>query len=109
MCSAQAELNKNMCHSMGGCKSCCTPAMIGKILLIVGGLNWGLVGVGMFMNTDLNVVHMLLGFSPLVEGVVYVLVGVAAVMKIFGCKCKKCMGGACANCTVPPASTEGSI
>lgn len=75
----------------GKCRSKCICAMIGKILLIVGGLNWGLVGIGMFMNSDLNVVKMLLGSWPMIEAVVYVLVGVAAVMKIFGCKCKKCM------------------
>ena len=96
-----------MCNGKCG-RGMCSCAMVGKILLIIGGLNWGLVGVGMFMNTDLNVVHMLLGFSPLVEGIVYVLVGVAAVMKIFGCKCKKCMS-ACASCAVPPTSTEGSM
>ena len=65
---------------MGGCKGCCTLAMIGKILLIIGGINWGLVGVGMLMGNDLdawNVVHMLLKSWPVVEGIVYVLVGVA--------------------------------
>ena len=69
--------------------------MIGKILLIVGGINWGLVGVGMLMGRGMewNVVNMLLGNWPMVEAVVYVLVGVAAVIKIFGCKCKKCMSG----------------
>ena len=74
-------------------KGCCTPAFIGKILLIVGGINWGLVGVGMLMGSDWNVVHMLLGSMATLEAVVYVLVGVAGVIKIFGCKCKKCMGG----------------
>lgn len=64
---------------------------------MVGGLNWGLVGVGMLMGNDLNVVHMILGSWPVVEGIVYVLVGLAAVMKIFGCRCKKCMA-ACATC-----------
>ena len=80
----------------GGCGKGCTPAMIGKLLLVVGGVNWGLVGVGMLLSKgDWNVVHMLLGSMPFVEGVVYVLVGVAAVMKLFGCKCHKCMGGTC--------------
>ena len=76
----------NGCHGKG-----CTASMICKFLLIVGGLNWGLVGVGMFMGSDLNVVHMILGSMPTLEGVVYVLVGIAAVMKLFGCKCGKCM------------------
>ncbi len=95
-----------MCNSKcGGCKGCCTPALIGKILLIVGGLNWGLVGVGMLLGKGMewNVVNMLLGSWPVVEAIVYILVGVAAVMKIFGCKCKKC-AGTCAPDAGSPAS-----
>jgi len=63
-----------------------------KWLLIIGGINWGLVGVGMLMGRNWNVVNMLLGNWPTVEAIVYILVGVAGIMKIFGCKCKKCMG-----------------
>ncbi len=85
-----------MCNAKcGGC----APAMIGKVLLIVGGLNWGLVGVGMLTGSDWNVVHMILGSWPKVEAIVYVLVGLAALMKIFGCKCKKCLE-ACGSCDV---------
>jgi uncharacterized membrane protein YuzA (DUF378 family) len=61
-----------------------------KVLLIIGGLNWGLVGLGMLMGSDLNVVHLVLGSWPVVEGIVYILVGLAAVFKIFGCRCGKC-------------------
>lgn len=53
------------------------------ILLIIGGLNWGLVGLGMlFSSTSWNVVNMILGSWPMVEGIVYVLVGISAVMAI---------------------------
>ncbi|HEY4494273.1 MAG TPA: DUF378 domain-containing protein [Candidatus Paceibacterota bacterium] len=65
-----------------------------KVLLVVGGLNWGILGLGMLLgNTgEWNVVHMVVGSWPVVEGIVYLLVGVAAVMKLFGaCKCQKCM------------------
>lgn len=93
-----------MSHSNCGCGGGsfghgCTSARIGKVLLIIGGLNWGLVGVGMLMGSDLNVVKMLLGAWPMVEAIVYVLVGLAAVMKIFGCRCSKCKA-ACASCGV---------
>lgn len=50
------------------------------LLLFVGGLNWGLVGLGGFLGSDLNVVHMLLGSWPMVEWIVYLLVGLAALM-----------------------------
>ena len=62
---------------MSDSKCMCVPAKICKVLLIVGGLNWGLVGVGMFMSKDLNVVHMILGSWPQVEWMVYILVGLA--------------------------------
>ena len=91
-----------MCNCGNG-KGCCTPSFIGKILLIVGGLNWGLVGVGMLTGADWNVVHMVLGSMPTLEAVVYVLVGVAAVVKIFGCKCNKCTSG----CTCDAGDMKG--
>ena len=87
-----------MCHSNCGGGGCCSVHMTAKILVIIGGVNWGLVGVGMLMSSDWNVVHMILGSMPTLEGIVYVLVGLAAVMSIFGCKCKKCMA-ACAACS----------
>jgi len=85
-----------MCKGKGGC-GC---AVIAKILVIVGGLNWGLVGVAMLMGngSNWNVVNLLLGSWPVVEGVVYVLVGLAALMKIFGCRCSKCKAACVACC-----------
>lgn len=57
-------------------------------LVIIGALNWGLVGLGTLLNTDLNVVNMLVGSMPTVEAVVYLLVGLAGVMKLIkGGKC----------------------
>lgn len=49
-----------------------------SLLLIIGGLNWGLVGIGDFAGSNLNVVNLILGSMPQVEWVVYILVGVAA-------------------------------
>ena len=84
-----------MCHSCHSyCKSSgCTTSLIAKILVIVGGVNWGLVGAGMLLEADWNLVHMLLLGLPTLEAVVYLLVGVAAVYKIFGRHCGKCMSG----------------
>ncbi|HLD71467.1 MAG TPA: DUF378 domain-containing protein [Candidatus Peribacteraceae bacterium] len=55
---------------------------VGTILVIVGALNWGLIGLGDFLQKDLNVVSMLLGAWPMVESVVYVLVGLAGVWMV---------------------------
>lgn len=82
----------------GKCKGMCICSKIGKILLIIGGLNWGLVGIGMLMGSNFNVINLLLGSMPTVEGIIYVLVGLAAIMNIFGCRCKKNMEASATCC-----------
>lgn len=47
-------------------------------LLIIGGLNWGLVGLGGFMGADWNLVSLIFGQWPTVEFLVYLLVGLSA-------------------------------
>lgn len=96
-----------MCNGTGCCKSGCTWVFVVKILLIVGGINWGLYGIGMLLGSNWNVLNLLLGSLPVVEAIVYILVGVAAVMEIFGCKCKKCVD-ACASCGADN-KTEGAM
>ncbi len=56
-----------------------------------------MVGVGMLFGNmaDWNVVHKIFSSMPTAEGIVYLLVGVAAVMKISGCRCKKCRSNVC--------------
>lgn len=62
------------------------------ILIIVGALNWGLVGLGAFAGGNWNVVYLILGSWPQVEWLVYVLVGLAAVYEIISHKmnCRYC-------------------
>lgn len=74
------------------CGHSCVTSKIMHVLVIVGGLNWGLSGLGMFMGINLNVVNLLLGSMPTLEAVVYLVVGIAAFGSIFGCKCKTCKG-----------------
>ena len=78
-----------------------------KVLLFVGGLNWGLVGVGMLLDSmsNWNVVNMVFGSMPVVEGLVYLLVGVSAVMSLFHCRCAKCK----AACTCPADNKAGGM
>ena len=56
--------------------------LITWILIIVGALNWGLVGLGGFMGGDWNVVGLLFGSMPTLEWLVYVLVGLSAVYEL---------------------------
>lgn len=63
--------------------------MLAFILLVVGGLNWGLTALGW------NVVNMILGSWPMLEQAVYVLVGLSAVYIAVTHKtnCKECTAG----------------
>ena len=52
--------------------------MVADILLIIGGLNWGLVGVA-----DWNLVDALLGAWPALVSIVYILVGLSALYALW--------------------------
>ncbi len=51
---------------------------IAMILMIIGGLNWGLVGVFKF-----DLVRAIFGDMTIISRIVYILVGVAAIYGIF--------------------------
>lgn len=57
---------------------------VSKWLVVIGGLNWGLVGIGAFAKTDLNVIKLILGKISVLESVVYVLVGLSALYMLWG-------------------------
>lgn len=70
----------------------CAVHKVSAVLVIVGAINWGLVGIAKF-----NLVTTLLGSWPTVERVVYVLVGLAGLAMLGVCKC--CMScGKCEKC-----------
>ncbi|MBI4040131.1 DUF378 domain-containing protein [Candidatus Daviesbacteria bacterium] len=48
---------------------------VAGLLVIIGALNWGLVGL-----VGLNVVNTIFGGMPTVERIVYILVGLSAVV-----------------------------
>ena len=63
---------------------------ISLLLIIIGGINWLLVGVWHF-----NLVYYLFAKMPIVEKIVYVLVGLGAILclpllkKVWAESCKK--------------------
>jgi uncharacterized membrane protein YuzA (DUF378 family) len=80
---------------------------LANILLVVGGINWGLVGIGMLLGLgyELNIVQMVFGSMPVLEGIIYLLVGISAIVKLFDCSCKEemcCDEGGCNVCTDTP-------
>lgn len=68
----------------------CVASSIGYYLVIIGALNWGLVGISDFTNTNLNLVYMIFGGMSMLESLVYIVIGVAGVMLLIGCTCSTC-------------------
>ena len=71
---------------------------VASILTYVGAVNWGLVGVGHFFGGNWSVVNLLLGSLPVVEALVYVLVGASAVYLVVTHK------SSCRMCDVVPSN-----
>ncbi len=85
----------------------CTTSKTAYWLLIIGAVNWGLVGIGHFAGINLNVVNLILGGWGWLEAIVYILVGVAGIMMIRGCKCGSCKAGDCEACGTGEGSCKG--
>lgn len=85
-----------------------TAKRIAFALVIIGGLNWGIYGL-----SELNMVELVLGTFPLIENVVYVLVGLSALFmlvkrhKACCCSCATCdKGDHCDTCCVSDDKTR---
>lgn len=57
--------------------------LISRILVIIGGLNWGLIGAGSLLGSNWNVVGMIFSWSATVLSIVYLLVGLATIYLFF--------------------------
>ncbi len=66
-------------------KGMCGVHKLAWLLVIIGCLNWGLVGFFQW-----NLVHALLANWAMVERVVYGLVGLSGLAILFAGACKKC-------------------
>ena len=56
-------------------------------LVVIGALNWGLVGLAGFIGGNLNLVNLVLGGVPTIESIVYLVVGLAGLyLVIFGAR-----------------------
>ena len=52
-------------------------------LVIVGALVWGLVGVGLLLDANWNLVSIAFGSFPTIEALIYVLVGLAGIYELY--------------------------
>ena len=55
------------------------------ILVVVGAINWGLVGIGQLVSStaNWNVVNLVFGSIPTLEALVYVVVGLAGLYELY--------------------------
>lgn len=56
---------------------------LARILLIIGGLNLGLMGLGIFIGKDLNFISLLSAFEPNLPAIIYAVIGLSAIILIF--------------------------
>lgn len=56
--------------------------MTAMVLVLVGALNWGLVGLGGFLGGNWNLVNLIFGAWPQLEWIVYILVGLSAIVML---------------------------
>ncbi|KOA20895.1 hypothetical protein CLHOM_04830 [Clostridium homopropionicum DSM 5847] len=57
------------------------------IMMILGGINWGIIGL-----FQLNLINLLLNSLPLLEKIIYILVGLSSLnvlVLLFKCKSKE--------------------
>lgn len=57
----------------------CLVCKIACVLVIIGALNWGLVGVA-----QLNVVEQIFGYATTITRVIYILVGISGLALLAG-------------------------
>lgn len=54
------------------------------VLIILGALNWGLVGIGVYMgNQNWNVIELIFNSWPGMVNLVYVLIGIAGAWALY--------------------------
>jgi uncharacterized protein len=76
---------------------------IAYILVIIGALNWGLYGISGY-----DLVDVIFGQIPMIASIVYVLVGLSALLLVFS-KHKNCCSKDACQCDIPintPSETK---
>lgn len=58
--------------------------LVATVLVIIGGLNWGLVGA-----LKMDLVQLIFGFMPILADVIYIVVGLSALYMIYATFMKK--------------------
>ena len=63
----------------------CGVHKLGWLLVLIGAINWGLIGI-----FNWNLVEAIFGGLPVLERIIYILVGVSALAMLGCARCKMC-------------------
>ncbi len=76
-------------------------------LVIIGALNWGLVGVSYFVSDrSWDLVGLIFG-NGVVANIIFIVVGISAIAVLMGhCGCKSCKMGGCNDCAKGTCGTH---
>lgn len=66
--------------------NCETTSKVAWCLVMIGALNWLLVGLGIWLGGNWNVVNLIFGSWAWLEALIYVLVGLGAIYLLMGSK-----------------------
>ncbi len=79
----------------------CVLGWICLILVIIGGINWGLIGAFSF-----NLVAAIVGKWPALERIIYIIIGLSALFTIYeAIKCCRCLRN-CSKTTTTIGPTD---
>ncbi len=53
------------------------------VFLLIGGLDLGLAGLGGYLGSNWNVINLIFGSLPWLENLIYLLIGISALILIF--------------------------
>ena len=56
---------------------------LARILLIIGGINWGLIGLGYFLDKELNFIDLFSAYYADLPAIIYCVMGAAGIWLIF--------------------------
>ncbi len=56
---------------------------ISRIFLVIGGIDLGIIGIGNFLGSNLNIIELFSQFNPMLPTIFYLIIGASAIIWMF--------------------------
>ena len=56
---------------------------ISRIFLVIGGIDLGIIGIGNFLGSNLNIIELFSQFNPMLPTILYLIIGASAIVWMF--------------------------